>query len=86
MTTHTVPAGTPLHCNRGDCGATFPAPADLERRGFAGSQAARTTTMVTCPHCQRPDGQWVHAADIMPTFEGGYDARRRQAMTWTLAN
>lgn len=86
MKTYTVTAGTPLHCNRNDCGATFPAPTDLERTAFAGSRAARTTTMVVCPVCQRPDGQWVHAADVTPAFEGGFDARQRQAMAWRLAN
>lgn len=86
MTTHAVPAGTPLRCNRNQCNATFPAPDGLERTAFAGSEAARTITMVTCPTCGRVDGQWVFADDLMPKFEGTFDQRGKQRNAWKLAN
>jgi hypothetical protein len=87
MKTYAIPAGTPLHCNRNQCGATFPAPAGLERWGFAGDQGTRTTTLVHCPSCHTTDGHWVYASDIeKPTFTGNFDARKAAERQWLRDN
>jgi hypothetical protein len=70
-----------LHCNRADCQATFEADGVTHQR-FAGATATRTNEMVRCPVCGRVDSQWVYAANVMPAFTGGFDARKRAAREW----
>lgn len=82
-----VQAGTPLHCNRNQCGHTFPAPVDTERLGFGGSVATRITDMIHCPNCHTTDSHWVYAADLeKPVFTGGFDARKAAERKWLWDN
>lgn len=81
---HLILAKTTIHCNR--CDQAFEAPKDLPREGFAGQKAARIETFCTCPHCGQTDCHWLYANDVMPKFDGNFEARKRATMTWLLAN
>ena len=80
MTDQTVAQYTTLHCNR--CDEGFVAQSTLTREPFCGQQAARVQDFVTCPHCQQTDGHWVYAKDVLPTFEGNFEQRRRAMRQW----
>ena len=83
--TQAVTRNQTIHCNR--CNATFEAPKDMERDGFYGTKAARIRQFCLCPHCGQSDSHWVYAADIpMPTFEGGFDARKKAERQWLREN
>ena len=86
MKTYQITAGTPLHCNRNECGATFAASAGLERFGFCGSRGTRVTTLTACPNCGTVDGHWVYAADVAPTFTGNFDSRKAAERKWLQEN
>lgn len=73
-----------VHCNKTECQKEFEA--NVTRQRFGGAQATRTNEMVQCPHCGKIDSQWVYASDVMPVFEGGFDARKRAARQWTTDN
>lgn len=79
-----VTEGTTIHCNR--CDKAFEAPKELDRQQFAGQKAARIETPCTCPHCQQTDWHWLFAGDVMPAFEGGFDARKRAERQWLMEN
>lgn len=84
---HVVPAGTMIRCNRVNCEAVFPAPKDLMRTSFHGSAAARITTMVTCPVCERVDSPMVWAQDVMPEeLTGTSYQQREKARAWMRDN
>lgn len=70
----TVPAGTPLECNR--CNQEFPAPRDVGRDRFAGHWAARIVEALTCPHCGETDTPWVDSKHIVPQFDGAKPYRQ----------
>lgn len=80
----TVTANQTIHCNR--CDQPFEAPREMKRDGFCGQKAARIQEFCTCPHCQQTDGHWLYASDVMPVFEGGFDARKQQERQWLAAN
>lgn len=73
-----------IHCNR--CGLSFSAPKSLNCQPFCGERAARIDEFCTCPHCQQTDCHWLHAADVMPRFEGNFDGRKRAEREWLQAN
>ena len=79
-----ITRGTPVHCNR--CNKVFEMPIDGERQIFAGQRATRIETFVECPHCGQKDAHWLFAADVMPEFDGNFDARKRAARRWMLEN
>ena len=79
-----VQAGDTIHCNR--CDKAFGASAEMTRGSFAGSKAARLEQFTSCPHCGQNDSHWVFAQDVLPTFEGGFDARKRAERQWLRAN
>lgn len=76
----TVQTGDTVHCNR--CDKAFQASAEMTRGPFCGSKAARLEQFAKCPHCGQNDSHWVFASDVMPTFEGGFDARKRAERKW----
>jgi len=80
----TVRAGDTVHCNR--CVKAFEAPKQMDRGEFCGSKAARLEQFCVCPHCGQNDSHWIHADDVMPTFEGGFDARKRAERKWLMEN
>lgn len=79
-----VAIGTPIHCNR--CDKSFSAESEMTRGPFCGTKAARLEQFSRCPHCGQNDSHWVFSADIMPTFEGGFDARKRAERKWQREN
>ena len=84
MTDHKVATQETIHCNR--CDKAFAAPKEMNRDSFCGQPAARIHEFSTCPHCQQTDGHWVFASDTMPTFEGGFDQRKRAQRQWLATN
>jgi len=84
MTSTKIAQGTTIHCNR--CDGIFDAPAGLTRQGFCGTKAARIEIFAKCPLCGQNDSHWVYAADVMPEFEGGFDARRKAERKWLREN
>lgn len=80
----TIEQGQPIECNR--CAKTFAAPKTLRRAQFGGSRAARIETFCACPHCGQTDSHWFNASHVMPTFEGGFDARKRAERKWLSEN
>lgn len=79
-----VTTGTTIHCNR--CHKAFEAPKSLDRQPFAGESAARLEMPCTCPYCQQTDWHWFYADDVIPKFDGGFDARKRARLQWLLNN
>ena len=79
-----VAIGTPIHCNR--CDRAFSALQDMTRGPFCGTKAARLEQFAKCPHCGQNDSHWIYASDLMPTFEGGFDARKRAEHKWRREN
>ena len=83
--TQKVEQGQPINCNR--CEAKFTAPKNMTRAGFCGTKAARIQDFCQCPDCGQTDNHWVYAIDVeMPTFEGGFDARKRAEYQWLMEN
>jgi len=80
----TVQTGDTIHCNR--CDKPFESTSDMTRGPFCGSKAARLEQFAHCPHCGQSDSHWVFASDIMPTFDGGFDARKRAERKWLREN
>jgi hypothetical protein len=80
----TVAQGTTIHCNR--CDKEFEAGREMIRGSFCGTKAARLEQFCKCPHCGQNDSHWIYAADAMPAFEGGFDARKRAERQWLREN